>query len=401
MSITDSVVVVGAGPVGLLNALGLARAGVPVTVIERGPGVVASPRAIVYHWSVLDGIARLGLLDEALELGFTKQDYTYLDFATGERIDYSLDVLEGRTSYPFNLHLGQHLLAEIALRRLSQIPHAEVRWNTTLRGLTQDGTGVTLHAEGPDGPVDLRAGWVIGADGAGSAVRKALGLEFDGITWPKRFIAVNLRYDFSQQGYARTTFLIDPRYGAIIAKLDKHDLWRCTYSEPLELPEESIGERMPAYFDVILSGVRDIDVDAFAPYRMHQRAAPRFRVGRVLLAGDAAHATNPSGGYGLTSGLFDAFVLYDALAAVVRGESGDSVLDHYAEQRRRNFLDVVSPAATENKRVIFDTTDPVRREADLARLRRMATDKDFLLERLMLTSRMRTDPLTTGGGTRQ
>lgn len=389
----NGVVVVGAGPVGLLSALGLAQAGVPVTVIERGPGVVDSPRAIVYHWSVLEGIARLGLLDDALDLGFTKQDYTYLDFATREQIDYSIDVLRGHTPYPYNLHLGQNLLAEIALRHLNRFPHATVRWSTAFRDLTQDATGVTVHADGPDGPVNLRAGWALGADGASSAVRKALGLDFEGITWPKRFIATNVRYDFSQHGYGRTAFLIDETYGAIIAKLDNEGLWRCTYSEPAELPVETIAERMPTFFEVILPGARDIDVDAFSPYRMHQRAADTFRVGRVVLAGDAAHATNPSGGYGLTSGLFDVFALYGALAAVARGDIDDSVLDRYAEERKRVFLDVVSPAATENKRLIFGSKTPEQREADLAHLRRMATDKEYLLQRLMLTARMRTDPL--------
>jgi len=202
-----------------------------------------------------------------------------------------------------------------------------------------------------------------------------------------------VRYDFSKHGYARTTFLIDSTHGAIIVKLDKGDLWRCTYSEPLELPEAGIAERMPAYFNVVLPGARDIEVDAFAPYRMHQRAAERFRVGRVLLAGDAAHATNPSGAYGLTSGLFDIFVLYDALAAVVHGTADQGVLDRYAQERRKNFLEIVSPAAVENKRIIFDTIDPEQREADFVRLRRFANDENVLLDRLMLTVRMRTEPL--------
>lgn len=393
MGSPENVVVVGGGPIGLVSALGLAQAGVPVTVIDRAAGVIASPRAIVYHWSVLEGIERLGLLEDALAVGFAKQDYTYADFRSGERIHYSIDVLEGHTAFPYNLHIGQHQLAEIALQRLVELPHAEVRWGTEFVGLEQDDTGVTVHTAGPDGASSLRAGWVIGADGASSPVRKALGLEFEGFTWPKRFVAVNLRYDFSLNDYARTTFLIDDQYGAVIAKLTSDGLWRCTYSEPLELPEETITERMPDYFKVILPGATDLGIDAFSPYRMHQRAAARFRSGRVLLAGDAAHATNPSGGYGLTSGLFDAFVLYDALAAVIRREASETVLDVYADERRRNFLEIVSPAATENKRVIFDTSDPAQREVDLTNLRRMASDKDVLLSRLMLLARMRTRPL--------
>lgn len=389
----DRVAIVGAGPVGLVTALGLAQAGVPVTVYERGSQIVSSPRAITYHWPALEGLARLGILDEATELGFLKQDYTFAVFETGEKINYSIDILEGRTPYPFNLHLGQHLLAAIALKKLEEIAHARVVWNANLHDLTQDGDGVTLTFDGPDGLWTAAADWVVGADGAGSSVRKALGLDFEGITWPHRFIAANVRYDFAQHGYARTTFQIDDKYGAIIVKLDNDDLWRCTYSEPLDLPEEGIAERMPAYFDVILPGVQGIEVEAFSPYRMHQRAATRFRVGRVLLAGDAAHSTNPSGAYGLTSGLFDAYALYEALAAVARHEVDDKVLDRYAEERRRIFLEIVSPAASDNKRMVFDTSDKAQREIDLARLRRLTTDRDVLLERLMLTFRMRGEPL--------
>jgi 2-polyprenyl-6-methoxyphenol hydroxylase-like FAD-dependent oxidoreductase len=397
VAVDERVVVVGAGPVGLMIALGLARAGVPVTVIERGPAVIASPRAVTYHWPALEGLARLGVLDEALELGFAKQDYSFLEFASGEQIGYSLDILEGRAEYPYNLHLGQHLLAEIALRHLQQFPHAEVLWRTPFCDLTQDDAGVTVYADGPDGTVELRAGWVVGADGAGSAVRKALRLEFEGLTWPQRFIATNVWYDFERYGYARTTFQIDATFGAVIVKLGKDGLWRCTYSESADLPEETVPDRMSAFFDVVLPGASGVQIDAFSPYRVHQRAAAQFRVGRVVLAGDAAHATNPSGAYGLTSGMFDVFALYDALAAVVRGEAGDSVLDRYAEERKRVFLDIVSPAATANKRMIFDTSDPDQRATDLANLRRLATDKAVLLERLMLPARMRTDSLVRPG----
>lgn len=389
----DSVVVVGAGPVGLLNALGLAQAGIPVTVIEREPAIIGSPRASVYHWSVLDGIDRLGILDEALKIGFPKQDYTYLVFKTQERITYSLEVLSSVTDRPYNLHLGQHRLAEIALQHLGRFPHVSVRWSTRLHGLRQDDDVVLLDVVGPGGADQIRASWVVGADGAGSLVRKAIGQEFVGMTWPERFVATNIRYDFERFGYARSTLMIDDKYGAIIAKLDNTGLWRCTYSEDAALPEESVLDRMPEYFATVLPGATDYELVEHRPYRMHQRAAEKFRVGRVVLAGDAAHATNPTGGLGLTSGLCDTFVLYDALAAVIRGEASDEVLDRYAEERRRVFVDIASPAASENKRLIYHSSDPDRLERDLIGIRRMASEPEFLLDRLMMTTRLRSKPL--------
>jgi hypothetical protein len=107
----QQVIVVGAGPTGLLNALGLARQRVEVTVVERASGIQDSPRAIVYHWATLDGLARLGVLDDAARAGFLKQDYAYRLRRTGEIIEYGPKALEGKAERPCNLHLGQGALA--------------------------------------------------------------------------------------------------------------------------------------------------------------------------------------------------------------------------------------------------------------------------------------------------
>ncbi|HXR91949.1 MAG TPA: FAD-dependent monooxygenase [Steroidobacteraceae bacterium] len=394
----DEVLIVGAGPVGLLGALGLARSGIKVTLIECEPYIVDSPRAAVYHWSVLEGLERLGLLEQARSIGFPKQDYHYLVFKTRERISFTLEPLSAITRHPYNIHLGQNKLAELALQRLQGMPNFSVHWNTRFTGLSQDGSGVTVSAQTPAGPREFRSGWVIGADGAGSSVRRAVGLHFDGMTWPERFVATNIYYDFEQDGYARSTLMIDPQYGAIIAKLDNEGLWRCTYCEDAALAEEGVLQRMPQYFKTILSRPAEYRLAMHSPYRMHQRAAERFRAGRVMLAGDAAHVTNPTGGLGLTSGLFDIFALYEALAAVIHGEADPAVLDRYSQERRRIFLDYVSPRATENKRLIYHSSDPVRLAEDLRQLRRLETDKDFVLEVVSFTKRLESPSLVGAAG---
>jgi 2-polyprenyl-6-methoxyphenol hydroxylase-like FAD-dependent oxidoreductase len=391
-TLVEDVIIVGGGPTGFICALGLAQAGVRVTVIEAEPRIVDSPRAAVYHWSVVEGLERLGIRAEVESTGLTKQDYTYLVHNTRERIDFSLAVLNGRTPYPYNIHLGQHRLAEIALRRLERHSRATVRFNTRLMQLAQDDDGVTLQVMTPEGAREMRAGWVIGADGAGSTVRRQLALDFAGMTWPERFVATNLYFDFEQYQYARATFLIDDRYGAVIAKLDNQGLWRCTYMEDASLPEESVRERLPRVYDAILPGA-DYSIERVTPYRMHQRSAPRYRVGRVLLVGDAAHVTNPTGGLGLTSGLFDCFALYPALSAVLSG-ADVTILDRYSDSRRDIFLNRISPQSVANKKLIYHANGGGEHlAAALVGLRRLQTDPDFVLQRLYFLKSLESPPL--------
>jgi 3-(3-hydroxy-phenyl)propionate hydroxylase/6-hydroxy-3-succinoylpyridine 3-monooxygenase len=127
---------------------------------------------------------------------------------------------------------------------------------------------------------------------------------------------------------------------------------------------------------------------------MHQRTTPRYRVGRVVLAGDAAHVTNPTGGLGLTSGFFDSYALYPALAAVVLEHANDEVLNRYAAARRDMFLSRVSPQAIVNKRLIYHANGGGQQlDEGVASLRRLATDPEFLWQRLLFTKSLETPPL--------
>ncbi|MFI6278241.1 FAD-dependent oxidoreductase [Streptomyces sp. NPDC050988] len=391
----NKVVVVGAGPVGLITALGLARAGVEVLVLEREPALATSPRAIVYYGGVLGGLDRLGLLDDALKAGVRTTTVQFLVRRTGERIAFDHDVLEGHVPYPYNVNLGQDRMADIALRHLLRLPGTEVRFGTAVTGIEQDADGVTVTAEADGVLMRLRAGWVVGADGAGSRVRELLGLDFEGTTWPERFVATNIRFPYDQHGYADANMVFDPEYGAVIAKIDGKGLWRCTYSEDAALPVESVHERIPAYFAATLPGDQRYELVQYSPYKMHQRAASAFRSGRVVLAGDAAHVTNPTGGLGLTSGLFDSFVLSEALAAVVRGESGAEVLDRYAEDRRRAFQEYASPLASALKQLVFGCRDETMLEGALTGLRRAAADPELQVRQLMVSQPLETPSLLT------
>lgn len=398
--ITSSVIVVGAGPVGLANAYGLARAGVEVTVLEKDPAPMSTPRAMAYLYPALEGFARWELLDDLKAEGIRSEGMNVIDHESGEHFPQSLDAITDDVPYPYVLQLGQDQVSRILLDRLDRFDHATVRYGAEVSGLEQDDDGVRVTLVGPDGPETLSAGWVIGTDGAGSVIRRTLGLDFDGFTWDDRFVATNVRYDFAAHGLTVANWRVDPVYGAVIAQINDTGLWRFTFREDADLPVEGLEERIHQHFATGLPGGGDYELVQFAPYRMHQRAAETFRVGRVLLAGDAAHVTNPIGGLGLTGGFLDSFVLAEALAAVIAGTAEPSVLDAYAEKRRRVFLDIVSPQATEYKQMVFDPPEGEARGGLRAQLRTLSTDRalrreDLLRARAIVTPSVLTESVTS------
>jgi 2-polyprenyl-6-methoxyphenol hydroxylase-like FAD-dependent oxidoreductase len=396
----QQVIVVGAGPTGLVTALGLAQQNIDVTVVERVPGLQNSPRAIVYHWSTLDGLERLGLLGDAVKAGFLKQDYAYRVRRTGEVIEYGLQPLEGRVAHPYNLHLGQGDLAQLVLDDVESFGNVRILWGHEVVDATHDDSGVDVRVRTGSGETTLRADWLVAADGAGSAVRSVLDLGFDGMTWPERFVATNIRFPDDREGWAQSTFYVDDEYGAIIAKIDEsgeHGLWRYTYMENDALPVETLVDRLPGFLTRVFGeDVADqIELDAISPYRMHQRSASTYRAGRVLLAGDAAHTTNPCGGLGLTMGLFDAYALIEALGAAVRAGVDHRVLDVWAEARRSAFVDKASPRASANKQLIFHSSDPDKLDQDLEVFRRMSREPELAAEILYFTKTLESPSLLT------
>ena len=367
------VVVVGAGPVGLLTALGLAQAGRSVTVIEAEPGINDSPRAAVYFPTTIKILDRLGLLEDTLAISFLSKSFAFHLLASGE-VARIADTFPPDSPYPYNAHFGQHLLAQLVLKHFSALPATEMRWSTRLVGLAQDGSGATLTVETSQGREELRSRWVVGADGARSTVRNLLSLPFEGHTWPERFVATNVSYDFERYGFEPANMVADPVNWAVVARLGRENLWRVTFEEDANLPEDDIPRRIAERYSVLLPDPKaPYQIVAYSPYRVHERCAPTFRVGRTLLAGDAAHACNPCGGMGLTGGVIDAAALSEVLAAVLADRAPESVLDFYATERRRVFLEVSSPIASDFKRRMSEK-DLTRQRADFEEFRRQAED---------------------------
>ncbi|MGR7025799.1 FAD-dependent oxidoreductase [Geodermatophilus sp. URMC 62] len=387
------VIVAGAGPIGLVTALGLARRGVAVTVLEREPGIVRSPRAMVYHNGVLPGLAELGLLDDVEKAGVRATELAFWDYANQEAIRFDLGHFEGHEPFPYNVHLGQDRLADIALEHLREYEDCQVVFGALVTGFEQDEAGIRVSAYVGGHLTTYRAQYVIGTEGAASPLRTMADLGFEGMTWPERFVAVNVRYDFAGLGYADSNMVVDPVMGGIVARIDTEDLWRITYHEDSALPAETVPARIVEFFDRLLPAGADYAMTQYSPYTMHQRAARSFRHGRLLLAGDAAHITNPIGGLGLTSGLFDSYVLAPAVAAVLAGTVDDAVLDEYAAQRRQVFLDYASPRASDFKTLVFNSTDRTQLDQTLGTLRAAAADPAIALEALRVSQPCRTPSL--------
>jgi 2-polyprenyl-6-methoxyphenol hydroxylase-like FAD-dependent oxidoreductase len=373
------VLIVGAGPVGMLTAVALAQAGVDVVVAEAGGELNDSPRAAVYFSSTLIALEDLGLLRPLEERSFKVRSFGFHAPAFDFHPVLSMDVLSGIT-YDYQLHCGQDVVARVALERADALG-ARVLFGHRLIGLDQDAGGVVAEFETPEGRRTLRADWAIGADGARSTVRQLLGVEFEGHTWPNRFVATNVYADMTAYGFQQANFVCDPVFGGVVAQLDLEGLWRITYHEDAGLPAESFMERLPAKYAGFIPPGEPYRIKAATPYAIHQRCAERLRVGRVLLAGDAAHATNPCGGLGLTTGVWTGLIAADLLGAVIGGQEGEETLDRFSDERRRVFWEVTSPGASENKRMM-EEADPGQRRKDVDGVRRMAEDPE--VARLMM-----------------
>ena len=378
-----------------MTALGLARADVAVRLIEAEDKIVYTPRAISYAWPIFAPLEAFGVLDDMMAAGHTVDERTWRVFKTGETIVYNHDAVRGITDRPYSLTLGQDRLAEVILKHLRRYPNVTIHWGTRFTRLTQSDRDVTVVADRRGETVEFKADWVVAGDGGRSAVRKSVGIPLEGFTWPQRFVATNINFDFEKYGW-NSGYLIDPVYGAVIYRIDETNLWRFTFAEDASLAVEDVLPRIMAFAAAVLPGDKKFELVLHSAYNMHQRSARSYRAGRVLLAGDAAHLTNPTSGFGLMGGLYDSFLLSEALAAVVKGITDDRILDRYSEERRKVFDEVTSPVSTESFRLVFNSDDEQRFANDLKRLKERVGDPAEMRKFASVPALLETRSLLTG-----
>jgi 2-polyprenyl-6-methoxyphenol hydroxylase-like FAD-dependent oxidoreductase len=386
--LSERVIVVGAGPVGLTCAALLARAGVPVLLLEAATERVRDLRATTWHPPTLDMIEELGIAEPLIARGRVASTWQVRLHPSGECAEFDLAVLSADTGHPYRLQCEQQVYCELLEARLSDYGGSCVlRRGVTVIALRQSGSGVTVTASDPDaGETELQCAWLIGADGAHSAVRSAAGLRLLGGSYPEPTIVVTTRFPFHDHldGLADVNYCW-ARQGTF-SLLRLPDLWRVSLpADPDERIEQPLEQAViEAKLQRIVPTGRLYDVVEARPYRVHRCIVSTYRAGRVLLAGDAAHLTSPSGGMGMNGGLHDAFNLCGKLLRVWRGES-EELLDLYVRQRRPVAQDEII-AQSHGLRARMQERDPMRRRQMLRELQSVAASPRRAREYLLHTS---------------
>jgi 2-polyprenyl-6-methoxyphenol hydroxylase-like FAD-dependent oxidoreductase len=387
-----NVIVIGAGPVGTVAALACARHGYTVTLLEAEDKVDDSPRASTTQPPTLEILAELGLIEEYLRVGLVSRTFQFWDRATRRVIaEFDFERLRDETSFPYVVQTEQHKLANMAIERLRRMPNADVRFGMRVSDVRQDAHGVQVECEGGH---TLPAHYAIACDGGRSTVRKRLGIDFEGYTWPERFLVVTTLFDFQAAlGCSLRTYMADPNEWTNLFKVAGDDLkgrWRAVYNtREDETDEEALSDAaVRARLGRIYVPEASRDYVHLNLYKVHQRVAKQFRRGRVFLCGDAAHVNNPIGGLGLNCGIHEAWDLAGLLHRVFSGEP-EAVLERYDARRRPLNIQYVQEQTIANKKRL-EERDPAARARRFDELRRLAADpvahKAFLMRASLLES---------------
>jgi 3-(3-hydroxy-phenyl)propionate hydroxylase len=385
------VLIAGAGPVGMVVALELARAGVAATVLERADNLTEDLRASTWHPPTLDMLDAIdpSLTPALIAQGLIARHTSYRDRRMGLVAEFDLELLRGETGHPYRVQSEQFKFTRLVADRLKAYPHVAVRFGCAVVGVEQGADRVAVGLEAAQGRETLYGAYLVGADGAWSAVRQAVGIEFEGFTYPERFYVASTAFDFAQRldRLSYVNYVSDPEEWCVLLRTP--DLWRVLFPTRVDERDEDVvsDAATEARLQAVCPKTGGYDTAHRTIYRVHQRVAKRYRAGRVFLAGDAAHVNNPLGGMGMNGGLHDGVNLAAKLVKVLRGEAGERILDLYERQRRPVAIEYINASTARNKQLL-EERDPAVRARSQADLRRAAEDpvraRAFLLKTSMI-----------------
>jgi len=388
----ERVFIAGAGPVGLMAAAQLVRRGVAVTVFEAADSLSDESRASTFHPPTLDMLDRCGFADDLIAEGLIAPRFQYRSHEDGVIAAFDFSAIGDVTAHPYRLQAEQFKLTRIIHEKLRDDANYRIEFGRRVCGVSQDQDGVTIQLSTARGESERRRGrWLVGADGARSEVRAALGVEFEGFTWPERFLVVSTPFDFRSvlTDLDAVSYVADPDQWHFLLQIP--DMWRVMFPIPPDIPDAvatSASFAQTALASVV-PGISNYEISHITLYRVHQRVAKTFRLGRAFLAGDAAHINNPLGGMGMNGGVHDAVNLADRLARIWHGDSRVEDLDGYDRQRRGVTLEYVQKHTIQNKRNL-EARDPRDRARFRDELRAIAADPrlahDYLQRVSMIAS---------------
>jgi len=397
MSKSDRVVVIGAGPVGLCLSLALAQDEIPVTLIETlgdDNFLEQVPRAGTNHPATLEMFDRIGLYEKIEPRGIIAPVFHYWDRHENKLIAAFDHIhLKDDTRFPYVLQCERIKIVEEALKMVKAHPLIDLRLRTMFTSFEQNADRVIARVTNPAGEEEVIEGrYIVSGEGARSIIRKDLGIEFEGFTYPDRTLNIEVAYDFRKHGYAERNYISDPdEWSNLFHWKGPPDRWRVHFPTAPEEDAEALQrpEALQARLQGFLPKQGGYDIVGSNLYTVHQRVATKFRMGRAILAGDSAHVNSPIGAMGMNSGIHDAINLADKLIKIMRREVGDEALDRYERQRRHVALQHTQAETIRNKRVLAEK-DPAVRRKNHEQLHRTAEDpklaRAFLLRTSLLES---------------
>jgi 3-(3-hydroxy-phenyl)propionate hydroxylase len=379
----ERVFIAGAGPVGLVAAASLVHRGVPVTVFEAGATLSEESRASTFHPPTLDMLDTFGVTAPLIAQGLQAPRFQFRSKKHGLLAEFDFSAIADATGNPYRVQCEQSKLTRILLDQLSGQPNFHIEFGSAVQAVIQDSDSVEIAIERNGRNERRRARWLIGADGARSDVRRSLRVAFEGFTWPERFLVISTPFDFGKviPGLVEVCYVADPQRWHFLLQIPG----LCRVMFPIAAHESDELALSPAFAQslmaTIVPGLSDYEIAHVTLYRVHQRVAKTFALGRTFLVGDAAHINNPLGGMGMNGGIHDAINLTERLADVWHGQSGATELERFDRQRRLVTLEYIETQSIKNKHNLESDGEEFGRA-----LRHFAADRDRTYDYLLRVS---------------